>query len=393
MQRVVDFFLGTCRLCVTGPWTEDALNAFARQRIRFWNLTKSGGKVQLTVYAADFAEVQAICEKTGCTVEQVQHRGAGAAFRGLRGRWLLFVGLLLAGVTAVVLQRFIWHLDVEGNTVLADEQILQALESIGIGIGTPAGALDGQEIKNQMLALLPELEWISVNKHGMFAQVLVRERTEAPKVVDPHLCMNLVAAKAGVITDLQVYSGFAAVEKGKAVLEGELLVSGMGSGWGAVVLRNAQAEVYADTRYDLTAVTPAEHARPDYTGSETRSWSLRIGKKQWNFSRSSGISWTGYDKIETVYQLELPGGIRFPVALVRTVRRAYDAGRAPLERSTAQSMLGQACAQTVARQLIAGSVHGVDASLVRSGGLYRYRAVTAANEMIARAEPINPLAE
>ena len=124
-----------------------------------------------------------------------------------------------------------------------EEQILQALASIGIAPGTRAEEIDVQSIKNEMLNLLPELEWISVNPHGAYAMVLVHEREPVPKVVDPARVSNIVAAKAGIITEMQVYAGFPAVEVGSAVLPGELLVSGLADSFRATVHRNAQAEI------------------------------------------------------------------------------------------------------------------------------------------------------
>ena len=390
MRRIYEYFRGSCLLCIRGPWPEQALSDLAEAGVSFRDVRADHEGLLIRIRASHLQRAQAICRAAGCEAKLQKRSGFRHTFRGLARRWCLFAGCLLLLGLIYLSQSRIWYLDVEGNVTLEDEQILQALESIGIGVGTPGSAIDGQYIKNHMLNLLPELEWISVNRRGAHAIVLVHERDETPEVVDSAAVCNIVAAKAGIVTDMQVYSGFPVVEKGKAVLPGELLVSGIAEGFRAIVTRNAQAEVYALTRYETTLLLPTSYGQAVYTGGEETSWALVIGDKRYNFSQMSGIPLTGYDKIETVYPLTLPGGLEFPVALVKTVCKPYTLQTVQLDEDAAFSMLSEAEERYVSRQLIAGTILQSDAELTQRRGWFFYHAITQASEMIARPVQINP---
>lgn len=389
MQRIVDFFFGTCRLTLKGPWPLRTINHMSDAGVPFWDLRDEDGALHFVIYRRDLPGVKELCERDG-SVLYSEVFGFRHRMRGLKGRYVLLSVLPVVFVMVLFLQNFIWYLQVEGNETLCEEQVLQALESIGIAPGTYVRTIDGQQVKNHMLALLPELEWISVNKHGGWATVLVKERRQTPEVTDPHLISNVVACRAGVISDMQVYSGFAVTEVGDSVLQGELLVSGLGSSWNAVVCRNAQADVYAYTRHETQLILPEESAQADFTGEEKSSWSLIVGKKRWNFFSNSGISLTGYDKIERVYQFALPGGISFPISLVKTICRTYEPIPTLIPEEQAKSLLQQAEKDCVAARLAAGVILDTQQELILQDGLWRLHAVSSANEMIAQTVMINP---
>lgn len=390
MRQVTDFLLGTCRIRIRGPWPLQVINALRQNGIVFWNLNRSAECFEFWTYTKLEKRVLEIAEGYGCEATMIRKYGAKHAWRGLGGRWILLSCMVLNLILVIVAQNVIWDLRVEGNERLSQEQILQALESIGIHQGTWVSRIEGQSVKNQMLALIPELEWISVNKKGGIATVLVHERSMMPQVRDPKLVTNIIAGKSGVITSVQVQEGFPVTEKGKAVREGELLVSGLGSSWNSIVCRNAQAEVYAYTRYDLHLITPEVFTqRTDQTEEHVR-WSLIVGKKRVNFFTNGGISLTGYDRIEEVFQLRLPGDVSFPLSLVKTVYRQYSSDTTALEEETAKQLLTLRSKAFVAGEMVAGQILHTEEALVCEEDVWQLRAVIQAHEMIARTQKINP---
>lgn len=388
MQRIVDFFLGTCRIVLSGPWPERTLNRLSQARIPFWDIQRSDGAVTFLIHRRNLSSVKKLCCRDAAQVE-IEVYGFRHEFRGLRKRYALLL-LPVVAILTIFLQQFIWTIHVQGNEILSEEQILQALEEIGLHQGSYVRTIDGQMVKNHMLTALPELEWISVNKKGGHATVLVHEREQKPSIRDPHLVSNVIAARAGVITQMQVYAGFPVTEVGDSVLKGEMLVSALGSSWNAIVCRNAKADVFAYTRHETDLIIPEESPIADYTGEEKVNWSFIFGKKRWNFFWNDGISLTGYDKIESIMQLALPGGIKFPISLVKTTLRRYDTVVESLPEQMAEELLLQAERDFISDKLEAGTILGREWQLQLEDGLWHLHAVSAANEMIAVSQQINP---
>jgi len=388
MQKIVDYFLGTCRVELSGPWPERTLNRLANTGIIFWDVKRTDGTISFLIHRSNLRVVKNLSRQDACLVKSSVF-GFRHTFHGLKRRYALLL-LPLVCVLTIFLQQFIWTMQVQGNERLADEQILWALEQIGIHPGTYVRTIDEQTVKNQMLSLLPELEWISVNKKGGRAVVLVHEREEKPVLRDSHLVSNVIASRAGVVTEMQVYAGFPVVEVGDSVLKGEMLVSGLGSSWNAIVCRNAEADVFAYTSHETDLIVPEQSILMDNTGEQRTQWSLILGKKSWNFFKDCGISLTGYDKIESEYQWTLPGGIDFPVSLVKTTLRRYDTVVEKLPEQTAEQLLLNAEQAYVASHLGAGSILGRAWSLQCHDGVWAMQAVSTANEMIAISQQINP---
>ena len=393
MKRAADFLLGTCRLTVRTPWPEQVLAALSRSKLLFWDMRREGDLLSFRIYRRSLPRTKALLQAQGCPVEAQARSGLSWRLRGLRSRWALLLGLAVCICLMVQLQTRVWYFDVSGNERLDDEQILQALEQIGIGFGTSQRLLDEQFIRNRMLLLLPELEWCSVNKRGLHGEVLVKERDPKPEIPDHALVSNLVAARAGVIVRMDVYRGYPVTEVGRSVLPGELLVSGVGTGFDEILCCRAKGEIYALTQHESEWILPEKSRVRRAAGKKTVRWSLVIGKKRLNFFEDSSISLTGYDKIEQNYSCVLPGGISFPIRLVKTVCTAYASAPAPTDEDTALTVLRAAEEDALARSLIAGTVLSKEEALTREGGVYRYRARTDCREMIARTQEINPFTE
>jgi similar to stage IV sporulation protein len=169
---------------------------------------------------------------------------------------------------------------------------------------------------------MEELSWLAVNITGSRAEVIVREREPKPEIVDESRPSNVIAAKSGIITRMEVLAGEAQTEAGRTVLEGDLLVSGIydleGAEWSGISLGSryvhAMANVYARTWYTLSVQTPLTGTGKDYTGRERTKYALLFGRHRINFYTNAGISFEDYDKIKENRPLRLPGGLTFPVS-------------------------------------------------------------------------------
>ena len=110
-----------------------------------------------------------------------------------------------------------------------------------------------KSLNPQMLAMKlrlkhHEISWAAINLVGSVAEVEVNERIEIGELPEEQTPCNVVAARGGQIVSIQVYDGQKVRQKGEAVRQGELIVSGVVKSLakGKTILRHASASVMAE---------------------------------------------------------------------------------------------------------------------------------------------------
>jgi len=230
---------------------------------------------------------------------------------------------------------------------------------------------------------------------GTVAEVLVREKVEKPELVDDKVLGDVVARAPGLVTDLSVLEGEAAVKEGDTVLAGELLIAGNihieGPEYGEVDLgwRRVKANglIYARTWRTLEAEIPLEARVKSYTGEEIALWSLNLLGRRINFYGNSGISFAEYDKITDVWTASLPGGQEMPLSLTRETVRAYDTAPAPVDIAAAEELLRARLDEALRQQLGSGEVISADYTSRAADGKLTVRLQAECKEEIGKFVP------
>lgn len=153
-----------------------------------------------------------------------------------------------------VLSMHVWCIDVVGNTSIPAEDIKQELSNLGVHLGTQKSKIDSQIIQQQLMLKFPQVSWLSVNTRGCTTEIRLQEKTERPPLIvkDTRPC-NIKASATGQIISLEVYTGIAQVHKGDAVVEGQLLISGIVEDEkGATFLKHAAGKIIAETSHSFT---------------------------------------------------------------------------------------------------------------------------------------------
>ncbi len=348
---------GTVTLKITGACPEDCLTCLALQNIRFRQFRKIDElTICLTVSDLDISRVRKCAKKTMCNVETMDVSGVIPLVRAMGIRVIYPVVLLGILLFVFWIQTHILFFSVSGNEFVPTEKILWALENNGIQFGTAEDEIDLNTVKNQILAELPELGWITVNTEGGMAEVIVRERAEKPVISKSSVPANIVAKKSGLITDFEVTGGTAQVQKGSIVKEGDLLISGVTNLDKTLLLTRAEGEIYARTWNRVHAVFADNVMQKVYTGREKIFYSITFGKKTLNFYKTSGISYRNYDKIMESTVLALPGGYEFPITITKTVVREYILQPVEMEENEKKAQLEAAVVNQMRSELTAGSV-------------------------------------
>jgi similar to stage IV sporulation protein len=136
------------------------------------------------------------------------------------------------------------------------------------------------------------------------------------------------------------------VEVGDVVAKGDLLVSGHKSydnpDTGETFYEKDVAslgKIWARTWKTLSASVPLSREEKVYTGESISQYRLNLWGHTLKFYENSSISYERYDKITTMKQLTLPGGITLPLTWETDTHSAYETQTVPVDRSSAQAEL------------------------------------------------------
>ena len=243
------YLRGSVWVQVEGAEPPRFLNALAEAGIRFWGAEPDDDfTLRLALRPRDLEAARGLAARCQCTLRVLKTGGVPTVKRRLRRRLALMAGLAVCFAVLGISRLFVWEIEVEGNETLTRGEILRALAESGVEPGSFWPSWSADTIKNEVILKLPELAWVGVSVDSSKATVRVRERQEAPELIDNDAPHSVRARRTGIIEGMEVYLGAPLVQPGDAVLEGETLVSGrVESTLGTVRYVHASAKIEART--------------------------------------------------------------------------------------------------------------------------------------------------
>ncbi len=363
VQRWMDFLRGNAVIEVTGPFPERFLNLCAQNEVEFWDLEYPDEHcLRVGIHLRSLKKAQKLAGKAMCELTVLKRVGVPVFLNTLRRRYALLIGLGISLCVVVVLSQFVLTVDVQGNERVPTKDILEELRRQGVYPGVYGPSIDEVQIGNDALLNLEDLVWMSVNLYGTRAEVLVRERTELPQLVDETVPAHVVAARDGVITHMETTSGQAKFQEGGTVAAGDVLISGVIDlqepkysqvDLGTLTVR-ASGKVYARTWHTLQAVIPLEAVVKEYTGEEMNRWSLTFFGQKLHFYKNGGISYAGYDKIKDNHTLTLGDGRKLPLTLTKERVREYSLIPCSIDVKEGEKLLCTRLEERLKKRLLEG---------------------------------------
>lgn len=347
------FLSGDVRVRAESAWPERILNICGARGVRFWDVEREGGEaLTFSLTRKDYARLRRVSSGFDGTLGVVRRGGAPYFLARFRKRCVLAFGLALVASLLFACSFFVWDFDVEGNRTVSDETILRALEKEGVTFGTFGLSIDPESLKNRVLLDVPQLSYMTVNVSGCRASVVVRERVLPPEVEDEGEKTNVVAARDGLVTKVELFGGHAEVMAGSTVTRGQLLISGVADidTRGSRVIRG-YGRVFARTWYDLAARGSRAGLEKAYTGRKKTAISLLWGSKRIKIWLGSSISYADYDKITTRRKIYFPGGIALPLSIESETYREFVPTPAEIPEAEAKSRAEDALSAELAAML------------------------------------------
>ena len=388
MNRILKYVFGTVEAELVSADPAAALTYYSAQGLRLQDPELTAPlTLTMTMAPHTWRRLEPMAQARGDRCRCIRRYGLMVSLARSRRRlpfWVAAAAMLLAVLYA---PSRVWFVEGEGNETVPARKILLAAEECGVKFWAKSGEIRSEQVKNQILNLVPELQWAGVNFSGGLAVISVRERLPEEPVRERSSITNVVAARDGVIVSMSVLGGQSLCQVGQAVRAGELLVTGCVDLETHTQFTHADAEIYAMTQRTLTAVYPQTITRKAYTGQVIRRYSLVVGRKRINLSGNSGISDASCDKMTERKALTLPGGFSLPVTLVVETYRPYEAVQTQVPQAQAQAALCEYAQRSVLGDMIAGKILGQEPAFREASGLFWMDMTCACQEMIARQRP------
>lgn len=344
-------------LCFTAAEPERLISKLSEKQIEMMNVDWIDLlTVKVSIKHSQLAQTRGILSQMGARYHIISREGLLWYVFSMCKRPVLLVGMICFILLAVFLPRRILKIEIIGNEMITNNQMIQALEASGICIGAKTAEIRSENIKNVLLGKLPELQWVGITTSGCVATVNVKERsTVSDEYRDNNTVSSIVAIYDGIISEMTVYCGNPLYRVGEAVKAGDTIISGYADYGIKTVAQRANGEVFAYTHRNLHMITPFNKAYREYKTSERVCYRLQIGKKVINLCNHSGISDSSCVKMYEEYYCHLPGNYQLPVSVQKVTYRYYEMTDVPQTEEDIQ-WIPQYARRYLLSQMVAGNI-------------------------------------
>ena len=319
----------------------------------------------------------------GCRVQILHDRRISCRDIWKR-RWVFMIGIALMLFLTLYIPTKVLFFRVEGAAAVPEKLILEKAEVCGLRFGASRREVRSERVKNQLLQLLPQLQWAGINTQGCVAVISVQERQPEKNINACTGIGNIVSSRDGIIQSVTVLQGSGQCKPGQAVRKGEVLISGYTDCGYSIRAEMPMGEIYALTNRTVTAITPRNALRKSQIITDERKYALLIGKKRINFYKDSGILDGTCDKMYLYSYVTLPGGFQLPLALIQERCIIWETEPNTLEEEQSEMLLQLFAADYLRSQMVAGQILSSDQSVDHQVGHSVLFGSYACSEMIGQ---------
>ncbi len=266
-MKLFKYCRGVIRFRAYGGYFERFLNEAQSEGFQLWNIQKRNGIYYGRTRIKNYLKLARLARKCGVRLRTEQRNGLPFLLHRYRKRIGLVIGVFFFLTFLLMMQNFIWEIEVTGNNTLTTEQILSVARESGLQRGTSLIGLNLRVIQKDMEYHLPGVAWLTLNRKGSKVVIELHETEKKPDIADDQTPCNLIAKKDGVIKYMEIYEGEKMVKVKDSVCKGDLLVSGVTEDkFQQTRLLHSEGKVIAETYTEKTFSLPLETEEKKYTG-------------------------------------------------------------------------------------------------------------------------------
>lgn len=316
IKILIKYLLGYVRISIEGYYIERFINLCTTNKILIWNLKREKGvRLHFNIGIKDFYNAVAIAKKLKCKLKIERKRGLPFIINKYRKRKAFLFSLIVIIVVLYISSCYVWNIDIVVEDGLKLENIAEDVKNAGLETGMKKDNINVEEIVNKIRLKRNDISWIGISLKGTNAIVKVVKAKEAPELVDEKEYTNIIAKKAGTITQIIAQNGTAQVKVGDDVEEGQILIQGVMEGK-YTGIRNVHSlgEVKAIVKHSKTENFPIKEEQNVKTGKKETKYEIKFNKFQINFYKTLS-NFKIYDTIEEEKKFRIFSNLYLPISV------------------------------------------------------------------------------
>lgn len=220
-----DHAFGYVGFTATGEYPERLFNRLAESGVKTWGIRRSGNSIKAYMPLKSYRKIRRLRGRSGVGTRVSERVGLPFLLRRYRLRVGLAAGAAVFFFTLYFLSSFVWNIEISAPDGIDKKEVLSVCRELGLYEGVRKSSLDTEKLRTKLVLAVDGASWASVNVDG--AKATVNVSLSIGEKADEKQPCDLIAARDGIITAMEVRSGTAKVRVGQTVAKGELLVSGI----------------------------------------------------------------------------------------------------------------------------------------------------------------------
>lgn len=325
LKILLNYILGYVNIKVEGFFIERFINICISKKILLWNMKREKSTIlYANIGIQDYKKLKNIAKKTKTRISIQSKKGMPFLLHRYRKR-KIFVGLLaIIFIALFMMSKFIWNIEVKGNTRISKIEILEELSKNGLKIGTYKGKINANSVINKIRLDREDIAWIGIDIEGTNAIVEIKETSKAPEIINENEYCNIISNKEGMITKINVQNGTAVVKEGDIVKEGDTLVLGYLEGkYTGIRYVHAKADIEAKIWYSKKEKVFLKQQIQVPTGATEEKYTLNINNFKINFYKTLS-KFKIYDTIETENKFKIFSDFYLPISFVKKINKEQE---------------------------------------------------------------------
>ena len=319
IKRLLSYILGYVSITVEGYFLERFINICTAKRILLSKMRREKSTIlHANIDITDFKQIREIAKATKCRVKIINKKGIPFLLKKYKKRKIFVFFLILIIICIFTASKFVWNIEIIGETKIPKEELLEELKEYGLYIGKFKESINTKAIISEIRLKRDDISWMGIEIKGTNVIVEVVDMTQKPEIVDNDEYCNIISDKEGIITKISVQNGMAAVKEGDIVKEGTVLVNGYLEGkYTGIRYVHSQADIEAKVWYSEKIKAYKNTEEDVRTGNEEKKYSIKFNNFKINFYKTLS-KFQNYDTIEENKKLILFSNFYLPIELIKT---------------------------------------------------------------------------
>ncbi len=213
----------SCVITFEGLNITRLLNELCKKGIALQVVERQVKICQIKVSGKQSDKVVALLREKCYNIKNIRYTGYFAIGKFIKKRFIVPIVLLIAVIGLAFSSRICWKIEVTGD--FDTQTVLEALSSVGVSRGKNLYRLNIDNVENAVANSVGAM-YAVVNVKGSVAYVNVVANKQIEPPIDMNTRRDIIATRAGIVTNVLCEQGLAKVKVGDTVQVGDVLIEG-----------------------------------------------------------------------------------------------------------------------------------------------------------------------